>query len=106
MAWYPGTEGGTALADVLFGDVSPSGKLPVTYPRAMGQLPLYYNRLPSGRPTLPNNRYTLNYLDEDVTPALPVRLGPQLHALRLFGRGDLGKQIACAGQMRWKLPSL
>ena len=75
MTWYPGTEGGTALADVLFGDVSPSGKLPVTYPRSVGQLPLYYNRLPSGRPTLANNRYTLNYLDEDVTPLFPFGWG-------------------------------
>jgi beta-glucosidase len=75
MTWYPGTEGGTALADVLFGDVSPSGKLPVTYPRSVGQLPLYYNRLPSGRPTLPNNRYTLNYLDEDISPLFPFGWG-------------------------------
>jgi beta-glucosidase len=75
MAWYPGTEGGTALADVLFGDVSPSGKLPVTYPRTIGQVPIYYNRLPTGRPTLPNNRYTLRYLDEDVTPLFPFGFG-------------------------------
>jgi beta-glucosidase len=75
MIWYPGTEGGTALADVLFGDVSPSGKLPVTYPRSVGQLPLYYNRLPTGRPTLPNNRYTFNYLDEDVSPLFPFGWG-------------------------------
>jgi beta-glucosidase len=60
---------------VLFGDVSPSGKLPVTYPRSVGQLPLYYNHLPSGRPTLPNNRYTLNYLDEDVRPLFPFGWG-------------------------------
>ena len=53
MAWYPGTEGGSAIADVLFGDENPSGKLPLSWPRAVGQLPLYYDRLPTGRPTLP-----------------------------------------------------
>ncbi|HST95932.1 MAG TPA: glycoside hydrolase family 3 N-terminal domain-containing protein, partial [Microvirga sp.] len=50
MAWYPGTEGGPAVADVLFGDANPSGKLPLSWFRTVGQLPYYYNRLPSGRP--------------------------------------------------------
>nr|WP_255616634.1 glycoside hydrolase family 3 N-terminal domain-containing protein [Microvirga puerhi] len=75
MAWYPGTEGGTALADVLFGDVSPSGKLPLSWPRTVGQLPLYYNRLPTGRPTLENNRFTLKYVDEAITPLYPFGWG-------------------------------
>jgi len=75
MAWFPGTEGGTALADVLFGDVSPSGKLPVTYPRTAGQLPLYYNRLPTGRPTRSDNRFTLGYMDEAISPLFPFGWG-------------------------------
>ncbi|WP_244470841.1 glycoside hydrolase family 3 N-terminal domain-containing protein [Microvirga massiliensis] len=75
MAWYPGTEGGSAVADVLFGDVTPSGKLPVSWPRSVGQIPIYYNRLPSGRPTLENNRFTLNYIDEAVTPLFPFGYG-------------------------------
>jgi len=75
MAWYPGTEGGPAVADVLFGDVSPSGKLPLTWPRATGQLPLYYNRLPTGRPTKPDNRFTLQYIDEAITPLYPFGWG-------------------------------
>lgn len=75
MAWYPGTEAGPAVADVLFGDVSPSGKLPLTWPRATGQLPLYYNRLPTGRPTLPNNRFTLQYIDEAISPLYPFGWG-------------------------------
>jgi beta-glucosidase len=49
MAWYPGEQGGAAVADVLLGDVNPSGRLPVTFPRSVGQLPLVYNHEPTGR---------------------------------------------------------
>ncbi|MDF2813792.1 MAG: glycosyl hydrolase, partial [Microvirga sp.] len=75
MAWYPGTEAGPAIADVLFGDYNPSGKLPVSWPRAIGQLPLYYNRLPTGRPTLPENRFTVKYIDEAISPLYPFGWG-------------------------------
>ena len=75
MAWFPGTEGGPAVAEVVFGDHNPSGKLPVTWPRTVGQVPIFYNSLPSGRPTLPNNRFTLGYIDEAVTPLFPFGWG-------------------------------
>jgi beta-glucosidase len=74
MAWFPGTEAG-AVADVLFGDFNPSGKLPVTWPRTVGQAPIFYNRLPSGRPPRADNRYTLGYIDEGLTPLFPFGWG-------------------------------
>jgi beta-glucosidase len=67
IAWHPGTEGRTALAEVLFGEVAPSGKLPMTFPRSVGQIPLSYNTLPTSRPST-GNRYTTGYVDEQLTP--------------------------------------
>ncbi len=63
--WFSGTEGGNAIADVLFGDYNPSGKLPMTFPRSVGQIPLYYNHLPTGRPYnfAKPNKYTSHYYD-------------------------------------------
>ena len=59
-AWYVGQEGGTAIGEVLFGDVNPGGKLPVTIPRSVGQLPVYYNRRPTSfRPYLDMTREPL-----------------------------------------------
>ena len=53
--WFAGTEAGNAIADVLFGDANPGGKLPVTFPRSVGQIPIYYNALPTGRPVGPGS---------------------------------------------------
>jgi beta-glucosidase len=74
-AWFPGIQAGNAIADVLFGKVDPGGKLPVTFPRSVGQLPLYYDHEPTGRPADPNNKYTSKYLDEPVTPLYPFGYG-------------------------------
>jgi len=74
-AWMGGTEAGNAIADVLFGDVNPGGKLPVTFPRAVGQVPIYYNHMNTGRPPDANNRYTSKYLDLPWTPQFPFGFG-------------------------------
>jgi beta-glucosidase len=72
--WFTGTQGGNAIADVLFGDVNPGGHLPVTFPRAAGQEPLYYNHPSTGRPPT-NEKYTSKYLDVPVTPLFPFGYG-------------------------------
>jgi beta-glucosidase len=67
-AWYPGTTGGDAVADVLFGKVDPGGKLPMSFPVNVGQIPISYNELPTGRPSDPNQKYTSRYLDVGNAP--------------------------------------
>jgi len=75
--WFSGTEGGHAIADVLFGDYNPSGKLPVTFPRSVGQVPMYYSHLTIGRPFIPGKagNYTSQYFDEDTSPLFPFGYG-------------------------------
>ncbi|MGV7092596.1 beta-glucosidase BglX [Siccibacter turicensis] len=75
--WYAGTEGGNAIADVLFGDHNPSGKLPISFPRSVGQIPVYYSHLNTGRPYNPEkpNKYTSRYFDEANGPLYPFGYG-------------------------------
>jgi beta-glucosidase len=74
FAWLPRNEGRTALAEVLTGSVSPSGRLPMSLPRSVGQIPISYDVLPTSRPP-GENRYTSRYLDEEVTPLYPFGHG-------------------------------
>ncbi|WP_029687236.1 beta-glucosidase BglX [Tatumella saanichensis] len=75
--WFSGTEGGHAIADALFGDTNPSGKLPVSFPRSVGQIPAYYNHLPTGRPYnyLHPDKYTSHYYDAINGPLYPFGYG-------------------------------
>lgn len=74
-AWHPGIEGGTALAEVLFGMESPSGRLPITFPRATGQVPIYYNHKNSGRPLTTDGYFKSRYVDLPSTPLFPFGYG-------------------------------
>ncbi len=85
--WHPGTMGGPAIANLLVGQTSPSGRLPVTFPRTVGQVPIYYEDLNTGRPPLESDLgiplgnptqpegYTSKYIDVDFTPAYPFGFG-------------------------------
>ncbi len=98
-SWFLGVETGPAVAAVLFGDVSPSGKLPATFPRSVGQIPLYYNHKNTGRPT-GSDKYTSKYIDLPVTPLFPFGHGL---SYTTFGYSDLRlstPSITPAGTLR------
>ena len=76
--WFPGTSGGYGVADVLFGEYNPSAKLPITFPRSIGQVPIYYNVKNTGRPIPldnPKEDYKSNYIDSPNTPLYPFGHG-------------------------------
>lgn len=73
--WFAGTMAGHAMTDVLFGDYNPTARLTMTFPRSVGQVPIYYNAKNTGRPFDANQKYTSKYLDEENTPLYPFGYG-------------------------------
>lgn len=97
--WLLGTQAGNAIADVLFGDYNPAGKLTMTFPRNTGQIPVYYNAKHTGRPIDPTNKYSSKYLDAPNTPLYPFGYGL---SYTQFGYGDLRVsrgQLAAGGSL-------
>jgi beta-glucosidase len=75
VLWYPGAEAGNATADLLTGARSPSGKLPVSWPVDVGQIPVFYNQRPTGRPYVPGEHFTTQYIDMPNEPLFPFGFG-------------------------------
>ena len=98
-AWMGGTESGNAIADILFGDVNPGAKLPVTVPRSVGQVPIYYNHMNTGRPPETNNRYTSKYLDIPWTPLFPFGYGLSYTQFKLSNLRLSSQQIRPDGRI-------
>jgi len=98
-AWHPGTEGGPAIADVLFGDANPSGKLTMSFPRSEGQIPVFYNHRNTGRPYNPADKYTSHYRDLPNTPQFAFGHGLSYTRFELSNlqvspsKGSLGREF-------------
>jgi len=113
-AWEPGIAGGPALVRTLFGDVSPTGKLVVSWPRSVGQEPLYYNSNSTGRPPgdidltkAPNdteNKYVSRYIDEQNTPQFPFGYGVSYTSYS-YGPTSISTQTLSAGALNKTLQS-
>ncbi|RLV49952.1 beta-glucosidase BglX [Nocardioides mangrovicus] len=84
-AFAPGLEGGNAIADALFGITNPGGKLPVSFPRSVGQVPIYYNHENTGRPYDPDNKYTSKYLDLPDGPLYEFGFGLSYTSFEVSG---------------------
>lgn len=107
-AWHPGIEGGAAIGEILFGLYAPSGRLPVTFPRSTGQVPVYYNHKNSGRPLSLGGMFHTRYVDSLTAPLFPFGFGLtytgfkyenlQLSSEVLRGKLEISAEITNIGQ--------
>jgi beta-glucosidase len=98
QAWYLGVESGNAIADILVGDVGPSGRLAISWPRRIGQIPIYYNHQSTGRPTAPDRWHT-GYLDESSKPLFPFGYGLSYTTFKYDGLSVTTPKIAPDGTL-------
>jgi len=98
-SWMGGSQSGNAIADILFGDVNPGGKLPVTVPRSVGQVPIYYNHMNTGRPPEAQNRYTSKYYDLPWTPLFPFGYGLSYTTFKIANLQLSAPRIAANGKL-------
>jgi beta-glucosidase len=96
-AWIPGTMAGPAICDVLFGEFNPSGKLPVTFPYALGQVPIFYNHKNSGRPGSQAEKYKSRYIDVPNDPLYPFGYGLS-YTQFAYNNLNLGQTLLATGQ--------
>jgi len=107
-AWFPGVQAGNALTDILFGDASPTGHLPLSWPRSVGQEPLYYNALNTGRPAADlahpgepgEKKFLSRYLDEQNSPQFPFGFGLTYTTFDYGSTEASAKQISFANLQR------
>lgn len=95
--WFLGTSAGTAIADILFGDYNPSGRLTISFPRVEGQVPIYYNYKKSGRPGDMLHSSTTRHIDVPNAPLYPFGYGFELYHIQLFSSAEHPKRIYATG---------
>ncbi len=98
VAWFPGAEAGHAIADVLTGRASPSGRMPITWPRALGQVPIFYAQRSGGRPENPQDRFTSKYLDTASSPLVAFGFG-LTYGRCTYSNLRVGPEIATEGDL-------
>jgi beta-glucosidase len=99
QAWFPGVQAGNAIADVLLGDVSPSARLPLSWPRSVGQISVYYDHKPTGRPTSPDRWHT-GYIDESSEPLFPFGYGLTYGTFGYSNLKVLTEKVTPTGEVR------
>ncbi|MGG6462774.1 beta-glucosidase BglX [Solilutibacter silvestris] len=99
-AWFPGVEGGNAISDILFGDINPAARLAITFPRTVGQVPIYYAHRNTGRPPSANEKYTSKYIDAPWTPLYSFGYGLSYTTFRYDGLKIASPRIAANGRQK------